>query len=417
MAELASRIAIGYRMPEADLETLVRCYRDWITHSGKPGRQAEVLARELTKEFTDEVDKAHAIQQWVKNHLNIHDPDELSNISPHWHTPRLDLEKVLKDRSATCEQAASLMWSMLKSLNIDADVVLTTGRGDPPIDESMHDLTQFTHVFLALENGTLLDTTSRLLPFGLLSWKYQGREAVYATKDGYEKRCLPASSADDNNTTIVASVSIDVGGSAQAEAQFAFTGQNAYSIRRRLFGMTTSQQQGWLHGLVGRTAGRVEIQEAAIKHLREPDRSLEISTRFRHNLKKKETDSGLLVGLAPFFELMGRPRFLKDTRVNPIWFRHRKSTNLKVLFTLPADYRLIETPQNVSLPDKNQSSAFQFKVSFRKVQENLLEMSCVLRINQFRIPVEDYPQLRSMVSRFLELSNSWILLRGRGKNK
>jgi hypothetical protein len=406
LAELASHLTVWYRMPEADLDRLVRCYRDWITHSGKPGHRAEVAAKELAAE----ADKARAVQRWVRNHLNIHDPSELSNISPHWSTPRLNLKKLLQDRNATCEQAASLMWAMLKSFGIEADLVLTTGHQEPSIDEDMHDLTQFTHVFLALEDGTLLDTTDELLPPGTLSWKYQGRDAVYATKEGFEKRRLPASSSDENTATIDANVEIDVDGPAKAEARLTFTGQVAYSIRRRLSGMTAGQRQGWLGDLFGGTADRVEVVKAEIKHLLEPDRSLEASTVFRHRLKTKKTSGGVLVSLAPFMESMGCPGLVDKTRKNPVRFPYRKSALLKVLFTLPAGYRLAEMPKNISIPDPHQPSAARFDASFRMVQERVLEMKCVLRIDETRVPAGDYRQLRSIFGRLLELRDGWIFL-------
>jgi len=406
LAELASYLIAWYRMPEADLDTLVHCYRDWITHSGKPGDRVEVAAKELAAG----ADKARAVQRWVKNHLNIRDPNELTNVSPHWSTPSLDFKKLLRDKNATCEQAASLMWAMLKSLGIEADLVLTTGRGEPSIDEKMHDLTQFTHVFLALKNGALLDTSDELLPHGTLSWKYQGRDAVCATKEGFEKRRLPASGSDENTVTIDADVQIDVDGLARAEAQLAFTGQVAYSIRRRLSRMTAGQRRGWLGELFGGTADRVEVQKAEIKHILEPDRSLEASTVIRRRLKTKKTNDGVLVSLAPFVGLMGCPGFVDKTRENPVHFPYKKSTTLKVLFTLPASHRLAETPKNVSIPDPNQPAAVRFDASFKMVREHVLEMQCVLRIEETRIPAGDYRQLRKILGRLLELRDSWLFL-------
>ncbi|RME26745.1 MAG: DUF3857 domain-containing protein, partial [Deltaproteobacteria bacterium] len=216
LSEVASGVQVWHFGRRWDWNTLGQTYYKWFTHYGRYPDTAKELAKKAIAGIDEPRARAKAIHDWVKNTLNIRPYNALTGVPREIEIDTIDIDKLLEEKNATPERVANLMWLMMHEAGIDATLVLANTSDSFPALEKLPSIYQFTHPLLALEDGTLIDTTDRLCPFGMVPWEFEGRKALWVKKGEVFFKDIPVTGGRGNHRMVKVAGKLDTDGNASA---------------------------------------------------------------------------------------------------------------------------------------------------------------------------------------------------------
>lgn len=155
-----------------------------------PEQEMKKIADSLVLGINDELSKVKSVYYWVQNNIKyIAFEDGESGFVPR------QANAILKKRYGDCKDMSTLIYSMLKYL--DVPIYLTwVGTREIPYKYSEFPSTACDNHMIAtyFENGTpqFLDATNSFLPYGYPSYGIQGKEAfVHISNDEYKIVDIP----------------------------------------------------------------------------------------------------------------------------------------------------------------------------------------------------------------------------------
>ncbi|HSA20933.1 MAG TPA: DUF3857 domain-containing protein, partial [Myxococcota bacterium] len=141
--DLASYVGVQWFGRRYAWSELGEVYAKWFGHYGRPPAKAKELADQAIAGQSDPRARAKAIHDWVKANLNVQEYGRLTGVPREMEVETVDIDKLLKEKTATPEEAANLMYVMMLSVGVEPGLVLTTTEDDPPALEEIPSTEQF----------------------------------------------------------------------------------------------------------------------------------------------------------------------------------------------------------------------------------------------------------------------------------
>jgi hypothetical protein len=421
--DLASRIRVWQGSRRWDWTTLGTTYHKWFTHYGRYPSKPEDLAKKVTEGVVAPREKAKAIHDWVKKNLNIQQHDRLTPVPRQVEIEKIDIDELLEEKNASPERVASLMWLMMQAVGVEATLVLATHEDSPPALQDLPYLYQFTHPLLALNDGTLIDTTHRLCPFGMVPWEYEGRKALWIKGESVSWRDMPANKPMDNQRKIKIVGEVEPEGSVKIEARYTITGQMAYAWRRFYAPLKPKEVEDSIRELITTTADKAEMDEFTFNNIDDLDKPLELVMKYHVPRYADLLQNKMVMKAGAFIHhtacpVLGSsgdstricPKPMTETRDNPVKFPFKRYDEMDISITFPKTMLLQALPKGFRTREIDKGTSVGLQTSYGSDGGNNLHVVRKFSVNEPLVDQKGYPKLRDMIRRYESQKDTLITL-------
>lgn len=409
LVDVASRLRVWQGDRRLSWSTLGETYWKWFKHYGRAPGAAEAQAKKVLEGVGSAPrERAKAIHDWVKRNIAIKDHDQLSWVPRQIEIATIDIEELLEDKTATPEQAANLMWLMMKAAGVDAQLVLTTSQYDAEAEEGLPDLYQFTYPLLALPDGTFIDASDRWVPFGMLPFWFEGQKSLHIDEGQISFEELPESAPADNRLARTIRGKIDTEGVATVVMDSEFIGQLALRARSYYAGKTAEEREKALQEGIAESTPKAELGEWSIEHLEDADQPLALHIEFRVPGYADVLRDKMVIKLAAFVDHTYCPELTTTERDNPVWFPHRLQEDMDIKIDMPLGHHLKDLPKGFRTRHFDSQTAMGVQNSYGSPDGKDLHVIRKLSVNETFVGLDGYPLLRKMAQRYLGQKNTLV---------
>ena len=423
--DLASRLRVWQGLRKWDWNTLGTTYYKWFTHYGRPPSVAKDLVAKVIEGISDPRERARAVHDWVKQNLVIQASiDSLSWVPREIEITTIDIEELFKEKNATPEQAANLMWLMMNAAGIDATLVLTTPSYLPPTVEGLHDLYQFTTPLLALDDGTLIDATDRFTPFGQVPWYFEGRKSLWCKGSTVSFRDLPESPQAANKRIITIDGKVDAEGNAKVDARFHMTGQMALAFRKYFGPMKPNEREKAVRDLITLASEKAEVGEFTFTNMDKPDQPLDMVVAFDVPGYTELLRDKMVMKLGAFVHHTACPilrtplgdyeyicpKPTDENRKNPVQFSFKHLEEMDVKIHFPLGFSLQALPKGFRTREIEKGTAVGVQTSYGAPDGKFLHVIRKFSTNEKLIDKAGYPNMVPLIQRYQAQKDTLITL-------
>ncbi len=424
LADVASSVLVWQGFEREEWSVMGTTYYKWFTHYGRPPSLAEKLAKEAIAGVSEPRERARAIHDWVKKTLNIQAYDQLTGVPRQVEIETIDIEKLLKEKNSTPEEAANLMWLMMNAVGIDASVVLASSHDTQPPLEDLPSIYQFTHPLLALDDGKLIDTTDRLCPFGQVPWEFEGRKALWLKKGSVTFRDLPSSRAADNRRAVVVEGSLDKDGNVKLEISMTLTGHAALAWRKWLVPLSPKDREDAVLWVATSAAEKAEVEKFALENLEEFEKPLGLKMTVSVPAYTQLLRDKMVLKAGAFIHYTACP-VLTDTRgmdlyvcpfpttemrSNPVRFPFRRLDDIQVKVAFPPGFYLQALPKGFRTKEIEGGTSVGVQTSYGSEEAKNLIVIRKMSVNDLFVDDKGYPVLRDLFRRYLAQRDTLLTL-------
>ncbi len=424
ISDLASRVLVWQTARKLSWETLAGVYRDWFTHYGRYPDKPKEIAAKLVEGIKEPRERARAIHDWVKKNLNIRSHARLTVVPRQIQIERIDIDELLKEKNATPEKVASLMWLMMQSVGIDATVLLATHADYATVVEEMHSIYQFTHPFLALSDGTLIDTTHRLCPFGMLPWEFENRKGLWIKEGSASFNDIPVRMASTNRRDIKVTAEVEPDGTAKIDSSFSMTGQMALAWRKWLAPQNPRERETAIRSIVTSAAAKGEVDEFELGNLEEVDKPLEIKVRYHVPSYSEVLRDKMIMKVGAFAHHTACPSFtqadgytmyvcpkpIAENRKSAVMFPFRRYDEMDIEVKFPKGFLLQALPKGFRTRKIESGTSLGVQTSYGSDGGKNLKIKRKFSINEPFVDDQGYPTLRDVIRRYEAQKDALITL-------
>jgi transglutaminase superfamily protein len=424
VVDLSSRVLVWQSDRKWPWSTQGETYHKWFTHYGRPPSKPKELAQALVKDIAAPRERARVIHDWVKKNLNIQPHANLTYVPRQIEIERIDIDELLEEKNAAPEKVANLMWLMMNAVGVEATIVLVTHVDSPPVLEDLPSTSQFTHPLLALDDGTLIDTTNRLCPFGMIPWAFEGRKALWIKGGSVALKEMPVSDATDNQRHVKVNGKVDPDGSVKTRVHYKMTGQMAYAWRKWFVPMTPKEKEVAIRSVVTTTADKAEVDNFEFENLENVDKDLEFSIDyhvpgyaqvlqdkmvFKAGAFVHHTTCPALDGTGGYY-LYVCPKPLSETRNNPVQFPFRRYDEMDIGIDFPTGFLLQALPKGFRTRKLEKGTSLGVQTSYGSKEGKKLHVIRKFSVNEPFIDKDGYELLRDIMRRFEAQKDTLITL-------
>lgn len=422
LSQTAPWLAVSYETgsPEdalprfAEWRDVSRWYEELAAPAGWPDPAIAAQAKALTRDATSDLERVQAVARYVQAIKYVSIQIGMGRFRPH------SASDVLAKSYGDCKDKANLMRTMLKTLGIDAHLVLIYS-GDPDrVRLEWPSPLQFNHCIIAIAAkgastggatvsveglGTLLvfDPTDEYTPLGELPRSHHGSLVVVATKAGTAPVRLspPDPEAGLQNREIEAS--LDALGGIAAKVREVSAGAAAASARRAFRGERRTDAVKRIESWISACA-----TAARIAHIRDKDDAT--SGRFTLELEFAAPAYGQLMQsrLLVFRPaVLGHPEAVlpSDTeRTLPVVLEASALAETARI-ALPAGFTVDELPAPVAL-----ETPFGTYTAETKAETGALVHKRKLVLRRATVPPDQYAALKTFYEKMRAAEESPVVL-------
>ncbi|MBW2700381.1 MAG: hypothetical protein JRF33_06140 [Deltaproteobacteria bacterium] len=424
MVDVASRVRVWQGFRRWDWNTMGTSYSKWFFHYGRRPSLAKELAEKATAGLEGSREKAKAIHDWVKANLNIQDVDTLTWVPRQFEITTLNIKKILEEKNASPEKAANLMWLMMKESGIDATVVLAIDNMNPPVEEGLPYLYQFTHPLLVLSDGTWIDTTNRMCPFGQIPWTFEGKKGLWLKGKTVAFKDIPESSQADNKRKIDVKAEIDIDGNVTAKLEMSLHGQMALAFRMLMGPMTPKERDDLMRKLITGAVAKAEIEEYTLQNMDKPSEPLKMNVSYKVLNHAQVLRDKMVFKLGAFLhDLLGPalrnrrgwpvyivPKPTTEIRSNQVRFPFKRLEENDVFIKFPPGFRMQAAPKGFRTRELASGTAMGVQNSYGSADGLSMQIIRRQSINETLVTDKGYEQLRKMIVRLIEQKETLITL-------
>ncbi len=412
LVDLAARLRVWQGDRRLDWSTLGGTYYKWFTHYDRSvSGMKELLAKVLDGVGSDPMARARAIHDWVKANMNLMDHDQLSWVPREIEIDTIDLDKLLKEKEATPERTANLMWALMKAAGVETSLVLATSAWDADAEEGLPDLYQFTYPLLALPDGTLIDTTSRWCPFGHVPWYFEGRKSLWIKGDTISFKKLPVSPPSENKVARTIRAAVDTDGNATIKVTATYTGQRAFVMREYYGPKTPKEREVKMQEMVSDTVAKAELGEYVFNNLQDNYKPLQLVFDFKVPGYSQVLRDKMIVKLGAFVNLTSSPEFPAEHRQYPVWFRYKWQEDMDIQIDMPMGFSLKALPKGFRTRHFDSNTALGAQTSYGSPDGQDLHVIRKLSVNEVFVETSGYKALRNLIQRYLAQKDTLVTLR------
>jgi len=424
LVDVASGVQVWHFDKRWAWSTLGETYYKWFTHYGRYPSRAAKLAKQVIAGISDPRDRAKAIHDWVKKTLIIQEYAQLTPVPRSVEIETIDIDELMEEKNATPERVANLMWLMMHEAGVDATLVLAVHDETFPALEKLPSIYQFTHPLLALDDGTMIDTTNRLCPFGMVPWRFEGRKALWVKAGSVSFRDLPVSKPRANQRTIEISGSIDAEGVARVEAKYHMTGQMAYAWRKWLVPMRPKEREDSTRDIVTITAQKAEVDSFTFNNLEDPDKPLEVVLKYHVPGYSQLLRDKMVLKTGAFIhhtacpvlkdsrglDLYVCPKPMTEKRFNAVRFPFLRFEEMKAQINFPPGFLLQALPKGFRTRHIAENTSVGARTSYGSDGGKNLIVLRQLSVNQPLVDKQGYPKLRDLIRRYQAQKDTLVTL-------
>jgi hypothetical protein len=299
------------------------------------------------------------VEEWVKG---VADPEErMKTVVRHvqqdfryiaWNSVigRVgSIEGLIKNKAADNEEKAVLLVAALKTIGVNAQAALASGKDEGSVNPKFFSPSQFTHVIVAVPQaggGTRwIDPTVTYAPMGFMPWKDSGADVLLIEGGKGELTTLPAK--NEISTTrykVVTRPRAD--GKADLDVEAEFLGEDAIDMRDDLAPASEEARTAYMQRWVADRRPGTALRSQAIENLQDVDKPL---------LLKLSLEAPGLVTLADELVLvqgcaltcMGSNPISKGERQYPFYIDRGWNEDETVVIQAPAGMQVSQTPPAV----------------------------------------------------------------------
>ncbi|MBK8813816.1 MAG: DUF3857 domain-containing protein [Acidobacteria bacterium] len=373
-------------------------------------------AQELTASAKTELEKIRAIAGFVQNlqYISI----DIGVGSGNGYRPRPS-NLVLSRGYGDCKDKANLMRAMLRSLKIEAYPIAIFS-GDPTfVREEWASPAQFNHCIIAVKisDGTdaatvikheklgrllIFDATDPFTLLGDLPDSLQGSFGLIIAGESGGLARMPVTPSESNLLDRRIEVNLTADGAITGSIKERSTGQSSSFERAMLRLLSAVDYSKMLEGWLTRGATGAKLVKFTPTDRKEElgfDLDVEFSApRYGQQMQK------LLVFKPTIVDRRNSISFTETTRNQPVILRSA-SVRETIVFILPTDYSVDETPENLNMetPFGKYSTTFE-------VKGNRLTFTRILTMNRATVPVDKYATVRDFFAKMREAEQSPVVL-------
>jgi len=234
-------------------------------------KEVRELAQEITKNRSNDRDKAKALYDWVRKNIRY----VASYIGDGGFVPN-DTKTILEKNYGDCKDHATLLEALLEASGIPASQVLIPANTDNYVLPPVPDYSVFNHAINYLPTLNLfLDSTADLTPFGLLPENDAGH-AVLVTKNFKEIQTTPATAPQEFKMRRTTRIALAADGSATRTTEITGYGLAAVANRSFLDNIGPGKEQDWAKEMLTKNGLHGTAELIAPRS----DNELEVSYRY-----------------------------------------------------------------------------------------------------------------------------------------
>jgi len=251
------------------------------------------------------------------------------------------------------------------------------------------------------EKGSIwLENTSQMMAFNHLSTSTTDRNVLSIDKNGIELISTPVYSPEQNNEKQVLKIRINEDNSITGEGQFSYTG-NQYDYNVAFTGLSPKERNEAIRDRLSVLSfDKIEMKNVI------NDRNNAVA-RYELDFKagnySKTAGNSMLFRAVPIFTNVVYKN--DEARELPFELQQSFQDDYEITFTVPAQYKLDEVPENVSFNSEFGSYQLNF---VRNGTE--LKVNRSIRINKGIYPKEKYNEYINFRKKTLKNDNSKILI-------
>ncbi len=359
------------------------------------------MVEEITSGMETPHQKIEVLYQFVQNGFNWN-----GNFA---HYPRSTTREILESRNGYSSDLNFLLLQMLRVAEIEAYPLSISTRSNGFINPVVPQLSDFNHVVAVAKIGDqyiLMDATGSHNPPGLLpryDLNQQGRLFTETHSDWVS--LVPNKGF---KTAIQAKLTLDQDGMLTGTLNLLLSDYAALDFRNRLSSGNEEETIAFLSQDEQEQEEGLEIISTNLKNVE--DLSHKVTASYEVNINDKVIQNGDLLYLDPmlYFDIGENP-FTSETRKFPIDLSTPMEEMYILQLTLPEGYIIDELPENIafSLPD----GAGRFAYEFRKVNDQMLQLTNRTTIKKtFYLP-EDYAPLREFFNLIIEKQGAQVVMK------
>jgi hypothetical protein len=191
---------------------------------------------------------------------------------------------ILKDKTADNEEKAVLLLAALKTLGIEGQAVLVSGKDSGSVNPKFFSLSQFTHTVVALPKpdggADYVDPTVSYAPYAFMPWRDSGANALLVKGGQGELIDLPTKT-ELSTTRYRVTLKPKTDGKAEADVVVELNGEDAMDVREDLVPASETARSDWLkEWLDDRRPGAV-LSAQAIENLEDFEKPLLLKLTFQ----------------------------------------------------------------------------------------------------------------------------------------
>ena len=360
-------------------------------------RQVRRLVRELTEGIEDPVEKMHTIYRYVQNTIVWNGRYSV--------VPSERLRTVIDENRGNSADIALLLTAMLRSADIEADMIILSTRRNGKIQNAYPLVDQFNHAITrAKAGGTyhLLDATDPYIPIGILPVQSMNEVGLLVKKGSVNWISIGA--IDRYTHRVYARMDLDSTGILTGEIRFEDTGYSAHNKRREL---ADNDEETHVRFLLGDEYAVFDVERYSI------DNSDDIGKPLMTTLDIASSTYAYAAGehiyLNPFVSGRIRENNLRlKERTFPVEFVYGREFSLAVNMTIPDGYEILELPSEVTI--RLRQNGGQYRRVLREI-DGVVQIRRLLEINQVYFEPREYERLRNFFERVVAYDSEQIVLR------
>lgn len=377
-------------------------------HQLAQGRGVEVLpvaaraeVQALTEGITDDREKARRLYTYMQEKTRYVSVQlGLGGWQPY------DAAYVHERSYGDCKALTNYMRALLQAAGIPSFPALINNGMRAPEVLPHFPSSQFNHVILhvPLDGEPLwLECTSQTMPFGHIGASNEDRHALVVRPAGSELVRTPRSTSADNQRIRHATVKLTLGGSASAEVQTRYTGNQQDYVTRALAQATGREREAWLHDNLDLANFEIKSVDFTGVEARQAEAMLHLSLE----VPRYASVTGSRLFLKP--HLMNRWSYIppaEEARTQPVvLFPYALVQADTIRYELPPGFVLEAVPDPVSLTE-----SFATYHTNIEIGDDTLVYRRRLEVREPRVAATEYETLRTFLRNVMLADRAQVVL-------
>ncbi|MBC7796011.1 MAG: DUF3857 and transglutaminase domain-containing protein [Pyrinomonadaceae bacterium] len=274
---------------------------------------------------------------------------------------------VLKRKSGSGADIDVLFFALAKSIGLDPHLALTGDRGEQRFSKNIASNTALGGSCIAIkvkDKWQFFSPAEQYTPFGMLSWRDEGQEALITDTKNPEWVQIPFSAPEKSAVKRFARFAMGEDGSLEGKVKIEYTGN--WSAARKFYFDDDSQEQRErkVETEIRQRANGAEITELKVENVTDPIKNFTISYKVKVPNYAQKTGKRLFF-VPNYFENGATAQFSGGERRYPIFFEYPWSENDDIEIEFPTGFALdsADAPNIIADPSKVTSDIIKIAVT------------------------------------------------------